>query len=66
MGKQLPKGWGKPADSRKFHYFNNDSFCLCGKYGFYFGEAEDDQHDHEENCAVCKRKYAKLVQADKP
>jgi hypothetical protein len=54
-----PKGWGRPMQSRRFHYFDNNSMSLCRKWGFYFGDAEDTHDDHTDNCAVCQ----KLVRA---
>jgi hypothetical protein len=62
--REYPKGWGLPAQSKKAHYFDNDSFSLCRKYGFFFGEAEDTNDDHPENCAQCKKKKAQLEKID--
>lgn len=54
------KGWGKSPASRKWHYFNRDSFSLCGKIGFYFGPVSDNLHESPENCAECKKKFKKV------
>lgn len=56
----MAKGWAFLGGSRKAHYFNDDMFCLCRKYGFYNGEADDTMDDHKDNCAECRKKKTAL------
>lgn len=58
----LPKGWALPAGSysRKYHYFDGDSICLCRKWLYTGVGAEDTNDEHPDNCVACKRKKAKL------
>lgn len=64
LNKRKP-GWGKPACSRKWHYFQGDNATrsLCGRVGFYFGSTETGSDDSAENCAECKKR--KLREAAK-
>jgi hypothetical protein len=48
------QGWGKLPASRKWHYFDNSSFSLCGKIGFYLGPLDEGNDDSPDNCAKCK------------
>jgi hypothetical protein len=59
-GIRMAKGWAFLTGSKKAHYFNDDMFSLCRKYGFYFGEADDTNDDHKDNCAECVKKKKKL------
>ncbi len=51
------EGWGKSPASKKWHYFV-DTWSLCGKIGFYFGDVEQGNDASDENCAGCKRKLS--------
>ncbi len=54
-------GWGKSPASRVWHYFPaGESFSLCHKIGFYFGERDDTADDHSQNCATCRRKVKQI------
>jgi len=53
------KGWGFPSNSKKAHYFFNDSISLCGKWMFT-GKLEDDNHKSPDNCKACMVKREKL------
>ncbi len=55
-----PNGWGLSIVSRKWHYFDNDSFSLCGRIGFYYGDTYQVNDTSPDNCAECKRRKAKL------
>ncbi len=59
MTEKEKEGWGFPTGSRKAHYFGEDSFALCRKYGFYFGEKEQGNDDSSDNCTACMKKLAK-------
>lgn len=60
------QGWAKPGPTaRSFHYFHADHAgrSLCRRWLFICGRAsayEDAQHDHPDNCKVCKERYAAL------
>lgn len=55
-----PKGWGFPGRSTKAHYFDNDCDSLCRKWGWFFGDAEDTNDDHPDNCKECRKKKLAL------
>jgi hypothetical protein len=55
MEKRTNEGWGRPAGSRKWHYFTGDGMSLCRKYGFYLGCVEQGNDSSSENCAECKK-----------
>ena len=57
---KLPNGWGHSPASRKWHYFDDDSFSLCRKIGFYSGPTVKGEDDNPDNCAECKRRLKKL------
>lgn len=61
--RYLMAGWGKSPASRKWHYFNAESFSLCRRIGFFFGEVEQGMNTHADNCAECKRKLTTLQKA---
>lgn len=54
--KTVKEGWGKPLESRKWHYFV-DSRSLCGSWGFYFGALEQGKEASPDNCAACKKRF---------
>lgn len=58
------QGWGKPANSRKFHYFLGNGYSLCGRWLFFGDGLEDEYDDHTDNCAACMREVAKLRKAE--
>lgn len=60
------KGWGKSSVSRKWHYFNNETFSLCRKIGFYYGKVEDTMHGDVNNCAECKKRLKSLLKKPSP
>lgn len=57
-GETADRGWGKPAQSRKYHYFVG-ARALCNRW-MYTGHLEDEYDEHAENCAACEREVAKL------
>lgn len=63
MSETLEQGWGNPdpLNSRsKFHYFGKDGRALCGKWLRFLTPIDsDDNDDHKDNCAGCKKKIAK-------
>lgn len=66
VGMQLIKtddekmnGWGKPFNAKKWHYFDKSMYSLCGNW-LFAGSTEQGMDDHIDNCAVCRRKKAKL------
>lgn len=64
----MMRGWAKVGNSRKYHYFiieegKTGGTSLCGQWLLLNTNEEyldDSKHDHEENCASCKRKRARL------
>ena len=58
MSKQ---GWHKLVNARKWHFFDEDGRSLCGKWLTFANPElfEDEQHDHPENCAACRRAHRK-------
>ena len=52
--KATEGGWGKPANSRKWHYFR-DSRSLCGRWA-YSGDLDSEDVVSPDNCAACYRK----------
>ena len=53
------RGWGKPWNAKKWHYFDGDTISLCGKW-WYLGERDDTLDDPPDNCVVCMKKKVKL------
>lgn len=52
---KLPRGWGQPGGSRKFHFFPDGNMqSLCAKWA-YTGERFDDNDESQHNCAACKK-----------
>lgn len=51
----MVEGWGKPFNSRKFHYFRNGR-SLCGKWFFLSKDLERGKEEHPENCRTCANK----------
>ncbi|ELD0485488.1 hypothetical protein QUQ58_002004 [Escherichia coli] len=52
-------GWGRPARSKKYHYFaENEVTSICRRW-MYFGEREPDSFESPDDCAVCRRKLNK-------
>lgn len=58
--KEPEVGWGRPAASRKWHYFRG-GMSFCRKWGFFAGEIQDAPHGPKgpEDCVVCHRIRAK-------
>lgn len=65
------RGWTFPSSSaRRACFFDfgdgRSGKSLCGKWlllGADESRVEDRNHDSKDNCAVCKRKHAKIVSA---
>jgi hypothetical protein len=51
------EGWGKPARTKKWHYFVGIR-SLCGRWA-YRGELEQGNDDSPDNCAACRKKLEK-------
>lgn len=52
-------GWGRPARSKKYHYFaENEVTSICCRW-MYSGEREPDSFESLDDCAVCRRKLNK-------
>jgi len=47
-------GWGKPALSKKWHWFHDGS-SVCGKWMF-FGDASDRGPANYECCKACEKR----------
>jgi hypothetical protein len=57
--EKITEGWGfSPASPRVFHYFRNHE-SLCHRIGFFFGEMEQGQDNHSQNCKACMKKLQK-------
>jgi hypothetical protein len=55
------QGWAFPTNLKKAHYFERGQMIsICGRI-MNTGERFDDMHEHEDNCAECKRRYKKKV-----
>lgn len=50
------QGWGRPANSNRWHYFVG-AMSLCGKWMFG-GHLEQGNDNHSDNCTSCKTKRA--------
>jgi len=65
MSKKLTHGWmaKKPRSARIYHYINERTMALCGRYGLYTGELmpfyPNDKRG-KEDCAQCYKKAMKL------
>lgn len=60
------RGWTQIGGSRKFHYFRGPGNSLCDRYLAFRldpAQVEDSDHDHQENCVVCRKVREKLAQA---
>lgn len=66
MSEQTKTGWWNPdpMSGRKrstFHYIGEDRRSLCGKWAYLgYGEIEEGNDNHHENCASCKKKKAAI------
>lgn len=56
---QAPQGWGWPETATKAHYFT-DGLSLCKRWIYMKQVLEDDNHESEDNCVMCKEE--KLAQ----
>ncbi len=56
-------GWGKPSQSRKWHWFKADGRSLCGRYANIgrLMQLELGVDDSSDNCVSCKRKLEKML-----
>jgi len=59
MSARPDKGWGRPASSQKWHYFDRFGRSLCGRWGFYLGPVEQGKDAHLDNCTECRRRLQK-------
>ena len=49
------KGWARPSQCRKWHYFDGDIRSLCGRWMFFGGGHEEGSDASPDNCKACKR-----------
>lgn len=49
-----PAGWGKPANSRKWHYFE-DARSICTRWLFTGALEPDTGEPNPDDCAGCRR-----------
>ena len=56
------KGWGRPFQAKKWHYFINKR-SLCGKWVFFSLGLDDSPHTSPDNCVACERARAKREKA---
>ena len=61
--KQPERGWGLPAGSRKWHWFESDGRSLCMRYGFYFGPKESGTKPSRDDCSACRKILNKNLKA---
>jgi hypothetical protein len=54
------KGWARPGNANKWHYFNDEITSLCRRWMFVSEHAEDESDDHPDNCVECRRKKKRL------
>lgn len=54
------KGWARPWNAKKWHYFDDDLVSLCKRWMFAGEEAEDYSDNHSANCVECRRKKKRL------
>ena len=60
-GMSMSEGWGKPTQSRKFHYFI-EGRSLCRNWGWWaqHGPLDNDTgKTNTDDCAACARKMEK-------
>ena len=58
--EEKKEGWGvEKPDRKKTYCYYVGSTSLCRKWGFYFGEVEQGEDDHPDNCKACKKKLKK-------
>jgi hypothetical protein len=60
--QQQRRGWGKPYDSKKWHYFEG-MMALCGRWIYGGPLDKDDVLDSPDNCAACVKKRARQLQS---
>lgn len=58
------KGWARPGNAQKWHYFNDDIVSVCRKWMFA-GEMDEGQDDHPDNCIQCQRKKKRQDETQK-
>ena len=51
-------GWWKPAESRKWHFFDASARSLCGKWMHMGARLKTGNDDSPDNCSACRRKFA--------
>ena len=59
-------GWACPANSRKWHFFGPDKMSLCRKWAMPFSslnQLEPEDGYSPDDCAACRRKLNKLLEA---
>jgi len=65
MTEKVSKGWGWPSNSKKAHYFpENSIMSLCGKW-LYKGKVEEGSDDSNDNCTTCKKALQKIRAKEK-
>jgi hypothetical protein len=58
---EVKRGWKRPSDARKWHYFNAEFTSLCGKWMvFSLDHLDNVSHFDKENCVECKKLREKL------
>ena len=57
MSDTLERGWAKPSNSRKWHYFDG-ARALCNRW-LYFGdilETDQSASPNSNDCAACRKR----------
>lgn len=56
------KGWERPINARKYHYYDEDGRSLCGKWFLMFGSNFDPEFGEAgpDDCKACRAKVEKL------
>lgn len=56
-------GWAWPLNCPKAHYII-EGRSLCGRWGYFGSELQDDKHNSPDNCQDCRRRLLKIQGKD--
>lgn len=61
---EVKSGWGRPENSRRWHYFDADCISLCT---YWWGilpnlqETKENILENKEDCIACRKKLSAIL-----